>query len=302
MNSYQHYMDTIRLTPEEHAALLSALEARAAPRRPSLLPRLAACACGLALLAGLWTLDASRAPAGDTASSPQSPEGTASAAPVLTLDPKAVPDPELHQEPDTLEDLAGAVPLPWSTPVPTEPVAMIETLPEDWQVFVDTGTAPSAAADLTLDACRALPLLGEHVPDTVPEGFTFASGVVGPDQVLTLLWSDGAMGEVFLSLSRPDTAPETMETSDPAAYDVRLYAPPWSESLPETVRLGGFEDPVFRWEDLTDEIVAARGVQGDRGDTPGLRFTFRILYPDGVVMACRLKGLTVQEAAALVLE
>ncbi len=58
MNSYQHYMDTIRLTPEEHAALLSALEARAAPRRPSLLPRLAACACGLALLAGLWTLDA----------------------------------------------------------------------------------------------------------------------------------------------------------------------------------------------------------------------------------------------------
>lgn len=84
---------------------------------------------------------------------------------------------------------------------------------------------------------------------------------------------------------------------------MRLYETPWSEHLPGSVREGGFEDPVFRFEDLTEEVVAARGLSGpgDRGDTGGLRFTFQVLYPDGVVMACRLKGLTVQEAAALLL-
>ena len=321
MNAYQRYMEPIRLTPEERDALRSALEARSAARRkPSHLPRLAACACGLALLAGLG-VGLSQAPE-ESAAAPDPVQGAVSGAPVLTLDPKATPDARLYAGPDTLETPAEAVPLPWSTPVPSEPVTVIEAHPEDGSgstdaslvpadpeggsiFMVDGGAAPSAAADLTLEACRALPRLGAHVPETLPEGFSFASGTSGPDQEggswLTLLWSDGALGEVFLSLTQPETPPEPMDVSDPAAYDVRLYERPWSERLPEAVRAGGFADPVFRWEDLTEEVVAARGLPGDGGDAGGLRFTFRVLYPDGVVAAYRIKGLTRSEAAALVL-
>ena len=297
------------------------ISSRSAPRRRGApLPRLALCAGCLALLAGLWALSPA-VPAPERAAAPEGGQGAVSAAPVVTLDPRATPDAQLHAGPDTLETAPGAVHLPWSSPAPSEqPDTVIEVIPEGWSgstdapaaqedgsaYEVDSGAAPSAAADLTLEACRAVPLLGEHVPDALPEGFTFASGTCGADQAgapcLALLWTDGALGEVFLSLSRSEEAPAVMDVSDPAGYDVRLYARPWSEHLPEEVRAGGFEDPVFRQEDLTEAVVAARGLSGDGGDAAGLRFTLQVLYPDGTVAAWRLKGLTLEEAAALVLD
>lgn len=226
MNAYQRYMESVHLTQEEHAALLSALEGKpVAPQRGSPLPRLAVCACGLALLAGLGALGLLSQTAGESAAARPSPaQGAVSGAPVVTLYPRTTPDAQLYAGPDTLETTPGAVHLPWSIPAPSEqPDTVIEVLPEDWSLsadgseyLIDGSTAPPAAeAGLTLEACRALPLLGEHIPDDIPEGFSFASGTSGPDQELTLLWSDGALGEVFLSLSRPEVPPETMDVSDP---------------------------------------------------------------------------------------
>lgn len=111
------------------------------------------------------------------------------------------------------------------------------------------------------------------------------------------------MEEIHVTLSRPEEAPAVMDVSDPSGYDVRLYAIPWCDSVPDAVREGGFADPVFRYEDLTQEVIAARAMSGagDSGDVSGSRFTFQILYPDGVVAAYRMKGITAGEAGAMLL-
>ncbi len=314
MNHYTSYMDRVALTPEEHAALMAALTRPAAQPKFRYVNHFAAlAACCALVLAGAWGIGRLRAP--ESARSPVPPTSAPVAAVTAAPNAKvydAPADPDTGHQANTDPNPAiqpPAVVLPHvETPAPTDVITEY-TIPspapgEDvssYPIQVDTAPRESGAADLTLDACRAEPVLGGHLPASIPRRFTFASGS-STGGALSALWTSG-MEELHVSLTRPETPPDTMDPADPARYDVRLYAIPWCDSVPEDILFGGFQDPVFRQEDLTEALIAARGLSvSDSGDAAGLRFTFSVLYPDGVVARYSLKGLTAAEAAALVLE
>lgn len=317
MKDYIAYMDRVALTPEEHNALLSALtQAKAAPKSKKFYVNrymgLAAC-CAL-ILAGIWGLGRLPGPAATLDPVPPTVDpSTVTAAPnAKVYDAPADPDADWHANTDPgLASQPPALVLPHvETPAPTDAVTdyILPSQRPEQGVFshpieVDETPAAPPSTALTLGGCRSHETLGQHVPAQVPGRFSFDSGSGADDgSSLSVLWTHG-MEEIHVSLTRPETAPETMDPNLPARYDVRLYTAPWCDSVPEDILFGGFQDPVFRFEDLTGEIIAARGLSvSDSGDTEGLRFTFSVLYSDGVVARYSLKGLTAEEAAALVLE
>ena len=160
--------------------------------------------------------------------------------------------------------------------------------------------------DLTLAQAQAEAELGQYLPQSVPAGFSFegAHRELGQNRDwLSALWSKG-YDSIRILVSRPEKLPQVMDVSHTAYYDVNLYSTPWSESVPDEVMFGGFQDPVFRFEDITLEVIAARAryVDGDRGDTPGWRFSqFSVLHLDGILVQYNLRGLTPEEAAGLIL-
>ncbi len=66
-------------------------------------------------------------------------------------------------------------------------------------------------------------------------------------------------------------------------YDLNLYSIPWSDSVPDDFR-ATVENPIFRVEDLTKELIEKR--MGEDGD-----IVFSVLYPKDVVVEIRAKGL-----------
>jgi hypothetical protein len=160
--------------------------------------------------------------------------------------------------------------------------------------------------ELTLSQARDEEGLGQYLPQALPEGFSFqeAHRELGQGRDwLSALWCRG-YDDIHIWVSRPEVSPQVMEVSNTAYYDVNLYSIPWADSVPHEVLFGGFQDPVFRFEDLTQEVISARAryVEGDQGDTPGWRFSqFSVLHPDGVLVRYNLRGLTPQQATQLIL-
>ena len=92
-----------------------------------------------------------------------------------------------------------------------------------------------------------------------------------------------------------------MDTDDKKYYDQRLYTIPYCDSVPDEVMFGGFQDPVFRYEDLTLDVIEARltYADSDAGDISGYRGNFTVLYPDGLVARYSVKGVTPAEMAQM---
>ena len=93
-----------------------------------------------------------------------------------------------------------------------------------------------------------------------------------------------------------------MDTDDKKYYDQRLYTIPYCDSVPDEVMFGGFQDPVFRYEDLTLDVIEARltYADSDAGGHLGLPRQFhRTLPPDGLVARYSVKGVTPAEMAQM---
>ena len=148
--------------------------------------------------------------------------------------------------------------------------------------------------------------LGAWLPQA-PAGFQFESAHrelgQGRDW-LQILWTHG-YDYVDITVSRPAEPPACMDPARRELYDVNLYTIPWADSVPDEVMFGGFQDPVFRAEDLTAELVAARAFQIDQdlGDTSGWRYTsFSVWHEaEGILVHYDCKGPAPQEIAALIL-
>ena len=119
------------------------------------------------------------------------------------------------------------------------------------------------------------------------ENWLFVRWSLGYDDVEVCVYLDG-LGKPY-NLADPD---------DPASYDVRLYSIPWCGSVPEkyweTVNC-----PAFRAEEMSLELVEARGLEKDTG---GLSFDFDVLHPDGTLVSYRCDGLTAEQVWSMVEE
>lgn len=157
--------------------------------------------------------------------------------------------------------------------------------------------------NLTLDEARQEPEFGGHVPAYIPDGFTFVSAhrEMGRNRdSLTLFW-EGYYSDINIGINRSMGGGVLLNTEDTAYYDQRLYTIPYADSVPDEIMFGGFQDPVFRYEDLTLDVIEARltYADSDAGDISGYRGNFTVLYPDGLVAHYSVKGVTPAEMARM---
>ncbi|MCI8304414.1 MAG: hypothetical protein HFF52_07285 [Lawsonibacter sp.] len=106
----------------------------------------------------------------------------------------------------------------------------------------------------------------------------------GYDNVEVCVYRDGYQSFNLVSPDQPET------------YDLSLYPIPWCDSVPKEHR-ETVNSPAFRAEDMSLEIVEARGREHDTG---GLTYSFDVLHPDGTLVSYRCDGMTAQQVWALV--
>lgn len=156
---------------------------------------------------------------------------------------------------------------------------------------------------LTLSEARAEEGLGQYIPDFIPSGFAFENAYrelgQGRDW-LSASWYKG-YGYISMTVQRPVGEVEVMDVENKTYYDERLYTIPYADSVPDEVMFGGFQNPVFRFVDLTLDVLEARltYVTGEAGDADGYRGNFSVLYEDGLVAEYRFKGVTPEQVVEI---
>jgi len=147
-----------------------------------------------------------------------------------------------------------------------------------------------------------------YLPTVGPANFSEFHGHLtyqeGYEHTLYARWRRG-YSEVSISIYLPEGEPRwdtTVDVGNPASYDTGLYELPWGSSVPKEY-FDTFQNPVFRAEDMSREVVEARAYTvEDRGDADGPRMGFSVLHPDGTLVKYSAKGLEVGPMWALVEE
>ena len=140
---------------------------------------------------------------------------------------------------------------------------------------------------------------GAYLPNNIPSRFSFESAhrFINQDyNGLFVLWTVGLNNLDWRVSKITDYDRERIVSPDDIVkYDMSLYPIPWFESVPSELRDYVF-NPVFHSNDLTLEIIRLRAywVEQDRGDTPGWRMRFSVLYGD-VVVEVNIKGTSPEQ-------
>ncbi len=164
------------------------------------------------------------------------------------------------------------------------------------------GEIPSWRSEaLTLEEAYAEEL-GAYLPTQIPQGFSCESAwrELGQDRnYLSVCWT-GYYTYIDVTVSLTEEPVEVTDVNEPERYDERLYSIPLCDSVPPEYR-EEFDDPVFRYEDLTPEVIEARMryIGEDAGDLPGYRGNFSVLYGEDTLVRYSLKGLSPGEVCAL---
>lgn len=165
----------------------------------------------------------------------------------------------------------------------------------DLSIF-DNPVIPELREDeLNLNEAYADPDFGAYLPQNVPSGFAFESAMRFMNQknnYLSALWVKG-MGDIHWRVSalEEDDKARLTSVADTQNYDLALYPVPRAESVPRELR-EIVDNPIFRIEDLTLEVVQARAYEvADAGDISGPRMRFSVLYGD-ILVEINVKGAT----------
>ena len=160
----------------------------------------------------------------------------------------------------------------------------------------------------SLEQARQEEEFAPYLPTAEPEGYRAYAG--NKEFYGRLSYQEGRKNTLFVWWSRGYDDVEVgvyrdgyyrYHLADPArpeTYDLRLYSIPWCDSVPEEY-WETVNSPAFRAEDMSLDIVEARGREKDTG---GLRFDFDVLHPDGTVVSYRCDGLTAGQVWELVEE
>ena len=160
----------------------------------------------------------------------------------------------------------------------------------------------------TLAQARQEADFAPYLPTREPEGYSAYTGnkefygrlsyQEGTQNMLFVRWSRG-YDNVEVCVYRDGYYPyHIVDPDEPESYDLRLYSIPWCDSVPEEYR-ETVNDPAFRAEDMSLEIVEARGREHD---TSGMTYSFDVLHPDGTLVSYRCDGLTAEQVWEMVEE
>lgn len=141
----------------------------------------------------------------------------------------------------------------------------------------------------TLAQARDQAAFAPYLPKEAPAGFgefdAHRSYQEGRRDWLTVRWSRG-YDDVEVTVWRsedPQGYPQSEQAVDinvPESYDWRLYDGPICDAVPEEYQMD-FYKPAFRSEDMSLEVVQARGHEKDTG---GMAYRFFVRHPDGTVV------------------
>ncbi|MCI8870490.1 MAG: hypothetical protein HFF39_08125 [Lawsonibacter sp.] len=161
----------------------------------------------------------------------------------------------------------------------------------------------------TLEQARAEEAFAPYLPAAEPEGYGSGSG--SAEFHGSLSYQEGVRNRLFVRWSRGYDSVEVCvylqglgkncalaDPARPETYDLRLYSIPWCDSVPEEYR-ETVDCPAFRAEDMSPELVEARGQEKDTG---GLSFRFDVLHPDGTLVSYRCDRMTAGQVWAMVEE
>lgn len=120
----------------------------------------------------------------------------------------------------------------------------------------------------------------------------------GVTNSLFISWFRGYL-EAWVSVYYPEGTEETpapVDVAVPESYDVRLYPIPWADSVPQEY-VSDFYSPLFRAEDMSLEIIEARGWENDEGE---MGYHFEVLHENGVQVRYDCEAMTAQEVWEMV--
>lgn len=143
---------------------------------------------------------------------------------------------------------------------------------------------PQGSREVKQEEAYAAEPCGGYLPLSLPEGYIYENGILNEESgILFVTWTKG-MDYISLSVSRQESPVLLTDISRPELYDVNLYEIPYGDTVPREY-WQTFNDPVFRQEDLTLELVQMRmKTVADSGDTDTPRGDFSILYEGGMLV------------------
>lgn len=154
----------------------------------------------------------------------------------------------------------------------------------------------------TLAQARQEADFAPYLPTAEPSGYGEFYGRLsyqeGAQNMLFVRWNQG-YDNVEVAVYRGEN--HSYNLADPArpeTYDLRLYPIPWCDSVPQEY-WDTVNAPAFRAEDMSLELVEARGREHDTG---GMTYSFEVLHPDGTVVSYRCDALSARQVWELVEE
>lgn len=169
-----------------------------------------------------------------------------------------------------------------------EPIAHCDDIP-DWR---------NVHYDSLFQARESEPEFAPYLPKTAPVNWSEFNCWLGyQEDQYNYLWVDWYHGydSVGIQVQRPEGEGNShfqpVDINVPESYDWRLYDGCIADCVPEQYQLD-FYSPTFRAEDMSREVIAARGNEKDTG---GLSYHFSVLYPDGTVVLYNFSGMTEEQ-------
>ena len=151
---------------------------------------------------------------------------------------------------------------------------------------------------LDMTGAREDPDLGKWFLQKAPDGFQKESICRYKDYYSDCLYGSWTHGYDQLrwevSKLTPEDEKRITEVSQKENYDLSLYPIPRADSVPEELR-EIVDDPIFRFEELTQEVLMSRYYEvydGGEGGNSG-RMRFSVLYGD-VLVSVSTKGVSPQ--------
>lgn len=154
----------------------------------------------------------------------------------------------------------------------------------------DSGSL-NGSRKITREEAYASEPCGKYLPLSLPEGYVYENGNLQEEsRAIYVTWTKG-MDYISIRVSRLEESQVAFaDITRPELYDVNLYEIPYGDTVPEEYR-ETFDQPVFRREDLTLELVQMRmKVISDSGDTGMPRGNFSVFYEDGILVEFNGRG------------
>lgn len=168
----------------------------------------------------------------------------------------------------------------------------------DLSIFANPTIPKIIEKDLTENEAYSETDFGKYL-FVIPNDYSFNSANRLLNQNNDLLFASWSKGydDVRIQVSKLDENSEARIVSpqDTVLYDMSLYTIPWADSMPRD-KYHIIEDPVFRIEDLTLDMIKLRGYTRDETGEPSgnsLNMQFSVLYND-VVVAVRSEGISAE--------